>query len=257
MLNPATGKITRVYTVNGWFQLAAEDEREDEHIAGLQDYCRTFDGTNIQVRWPAPNYANFLTIAGNANHLRTHSADVHGLLELVGERLPGSWGLLYEQDDEREQLPGPDVYRVTTMVRGRLEERMDPFFSPIVPVVEGLEGAPDAGDTLDSWVEYYDALGRPGGLDEVDLEHSAVVGVEWRGDVVEMAVDWALRVAHPRYGEGNARRGVLRWVGVTGLHSVGEVRGVLGELAGAGGVYKLRAGAGMLTVRADRVELGF
>jgi hypothetical protein len=241
-----------VYTVNGWFQLAADDERENEIIAGLQDCCETFEGTNIQVRWPAPNYANFLTIAGNANHLRTHSADVHGLLQLVGERLSGSWGLLYEQDDEREQLPGPDVYRVTTMIRGRLEERMDPYFSPIVPVVEGLEWAPEVGDTLNDWVEYYAALGR---LDGVDLSRSEVVGVEWRGATVEAAVDWVLRAGHPQYGEGSPRRGLLRWVGVTELHSVGEVRGVLEKLAGAGEVCKLRAGSGVLTVKADRVEV--
>lgn len=134
-----------MYTVNGWFQLVADDEAEDNLVAGLQDYCRTFEGTNIQVRWPSPNYADFLTIAGNANHLRTHSADVHGLLQLVGERLPGSWGLLYEQDDEREESPGPGVYRVTTMIRGLLEERMDPYFSPIVPVIEGLEWGPGSG----------------------------------------------------------------------------------------------------------------
>ncbi|MEV6415769.1 Imm7 family immunity protein [Kribbella sp. NPDC051718] len=241
--------------MNGWFQLAADDDSEDAAIAGLQDYCRTFDGTNIQVRWPAPNYANFLTIAGNANHLWTHSADVHGLLRLVGERLPGSWGLLYEQDDERAELPGPDSYRVTTMIRGRLEERMDPYFSPIVPVVEGPDWSPAVDDALDGWGEYDAALGRPDGLGGVDLGRSAVVGVEWRGSVVEVAVDWVLEAGHPQYGEGNVRRGLLRWGGVTELHSAGEVRGVLGELAGAGEVHKLRAGSGVLTVQADRLEV--
>jgi hypothetical protein len=116
---------------------------------------------------------------------------------------------------------------------------------------------PDAGDALDAWVGYYAALGRPSGLDGVDLGRSAVVGLEWRDSTVEVVVDWVFGAAHPQYGEGSPRRGVLRWLGVTELHSVGAVRGVLTELAGAGGVYKLKAGSGELTVRADRVELEF
>lgn len=84
-----------------------------------------------------------------------------------------------------------------------------------------------------------------------------MVGVEWRGATVEAAVDWVLEAGHPQYGEGSARRGVLRWVGVTELHAAGEVRGVLGELTVAGEVYKLRAGPGVLTVKADRVEVEF
>jgi hypothetical protein len=139
------------------------------------------------------------------------------------------------------------------MIRGRLEERMDPYFSPIVPVIEGLEWTPGVGDR----VEYYAALGRPSGLGGVDLSRSAVVGLEWRGSTVEAAVDWTLTAGHPQYGEGNLRRGLLRWVGVTELHSVGEVRGVLGELARAGEVYKVRAGSGLLTVKADRLEVEF
>ncbi|WP_433005804.1 Imm7 family immunity protein [Kribbella sp. CA-294648] len=248
--------IYLVYTVNGWFELASDDDREEEAVAGLQDYCRTFDGTNIQVTWPAPNYARFLTIAGNANHLRTHSADVHGLLQLVGERLPGSWGLLYEQDDERTEPPGPDAYRVTRMIRGRLQEQMDPFFSPIVPVVESLEWTPEAGDSLEAWVEYYEAVGRPAGLDGVDLARSTAVGVEWRGTTAVVTVDWLLEPGHPQYG-GGPQRGVLRWGGVTELHVVGDVNGVLVELATAGRLSKVRAGAGVLTVTADRLEVEF
>lgn len=247
--------IGKVYTVTGWFELAADDEREDEAVAGLQDYCRTFEGTNIQIAWPAPNYARFLTIAGNANHLRTHSADVHGLLRLVGERMPGSWGLLYEQDDERTEPPGPDAYRVTRMIRGQLGEQMDPFFSPIVPVVEGPEWVPEAGERLDAWAEYNAALGRPAELSWIDLAQSTAVGMEWRGATVELTVDWVLEPGHPQYGEEGPRRGVLRWGGVTELHAVGEVSGVLGELAKAGRLYRVRAGAGVLTMTADRFEV--
>ena len=58
------------------------------------------------------------------------------LLSTVAERLPGSWGIVYQRDDEMPQPIGPNRYRVRVTTRGRLQEHADPFLSPIKPVIE-------------------------------------------------------------------------------------------------------------------------
>lgn len=248
-----------MYWVTGWFELvssrdpdAAGDE-ESAIIEELRQRCGAFEGTNIEVRWPQLNYAYFLTVTGNANHLRTHNADVHELLRLVRERLPASWGLLYERDDERREAPGPDSYRVTVMTPGEgLRERVDPFFSPYVPLLEGPEWTPAAEDLA----EYYDAVCLPVEFREIDLGRSEVLGIEWRGSTVELTVDFVLAAGHPEYGV-EPRRGVVRWGGVSEVHWSGRVGGVLESVAEADGLYRVQAAAGVLTVKADTMRVDF
>ncbi|WP_328614628.1 immunity 7 family protein [Amycolatopsis sp. NBC_00355] len=62
--------------------------------------------------------------------------DLTGLLDFVARRFPGSWGLLYERSDDLERPPGPGAFRVRVMARGRLVTRLDPFLSPVNPVIE-------------------------------------------------------------------------------------------------------------------------
>jgi hypothetical protein len=57
-------------------------------------------------------------------------------LALIAEKLPGSYGLLYEQDDEMPVPPGPNAFRGRVLARGRIELRLDPFLSPSIPTTE-------------------------------------------------------------------------------------------------------------------------
>lgn len=51
-------------------------------------------------------------------------------LAVIARRLPGSYGLIYERDDEMPDPPGPNAFRVRVMAAGTLTERQDPFLSP-------------------------------------------------------------------------------------------------------------------------------
>ncbi|HXT38297.1 MAG TPA: Imm7 family immunity protein [Chloroflexota bacterium] len=57
-------------------------------------------------------------------------------LYFLYERLPGSWGLLYERDDETTAPPGPNAFRVRLLARGQIKEGTDPFLSPCRPTIE-------------------------------------------------------------------------------------------------------------------------
>lgn len=57
-------------------------------------------------------------------------------LEYVAQLLPGSFGLLYERDEEMTGAPGQNGFRVRVMARGELSLRLDPFLSPLQPVIE-------------------------------------------------------------------------------------------------------------------------
>jgi hypothetical protein len=246
-----------MYSVNGWFTLVLPEsdwERESAILGELRGSCGAFEGTNIDVRWQQLNYRTFLTIAGNANHLRTHAADVHELLRLVGERMPESFGLLYESDDERQEPPGPDAHRVTVMIRGQLEDRMDPFFSPNVPLLEGPDWVATEEDDAEAWSEYYDAICLPVEFRGVDLARCKVVGVEWRGESVELRVELG-GVVHA--GAGRSQYGVVRWSRVSDLYCAGRLEGALTSVAGSHGVYRVQAGAGVLTVKAVGMRVDF
>jgi hypothetical protein len=68
---------------------------------------------------------------------RNHRGDTHQQLEAVLtwtiRELPATHGLVYWCDDEDAEAY---VYRVLVVARGTVEERSDPFLSPIVPTVE-------------------------------------------------------------------------------------------------------------------------
>ena len=82
------------------------------------------------------NYSVVMQCSGGANHRGNDHQSLLEVLEWIAEALPGSYGLVYWSDDE---IPGRSIfdgYRVIILARGRLEERCDPFLSPIAPIVE-------------------------------------------------------------------------------------------------------------------------
>lgn len=69
------------------------------------------------------------------NRPRGDDGELDDLFAWVGERFPGSYGLIYDRNDE---LPEPDRnrFRVRVMARGKITEGEDPFLSPVAPVIE-------------------------------------------------------------------------------------------------------------------------
>jgi hypothetical protein len=131
-----------VYEAHGWVGLAESPGEGDE--GSLEGKVNEISDLVRRHRWPttvavsvhALNGQYWIALTVFVNRRREEAAWIDDLLELVGQRLPGSWGLLYERDDEMPVPPGPNAFRVTVLARGRASHRLDPFLSPCNPVIE-------------------------------------------------------------------------------------------------------------------------
>lgn len=132
-----------VYAVHGWFVLRHDTHGDTDFVAEDANAGRIREqaealriglGSLVDVRMS--NGMWLLSLAGYQNRPRGSDRDVEELLRLVGELLPGSYGILYESDDERVEAPGTNAFRVRVMARGELTEREDPFLSPIEPTID-------------------------------------------------------------------------------------------------------------------------
>ncbi|WP_230415425.1 Imm7 family immunity protein [Micromonospora tarapacensis] len=131
-----------VYEFHGWFRLSETTEESDagqldanidelnELVAGLEF------PTNVSAKVTVLNGEYYLFLHGVANRRRDEAVGMRQVLQFVARRLPGSYGLLYEKDEEMPVPPGPNAFRVHVMARGEITERLDPFLSPIHPVIE-------------------------------------------------------------------------------------------------------------------------
>ena len=131
-----------MYEAHGWFGLAETPSEADE--GALLGKVHEIDDVIREQRWPTTVAASLHALNGQywlvltvfANRRREEVVWVDDLLDLVSQRLPGSWGILYERDDEMPVPPGPNAFRVTVFGRGRTSKRLDPFLSPCIPIIE-------------------------------------------------------------------------------------------------------------------------
>lgn len=88
------------------------------------------------------NHKGLLQVYLSRNH---RGSPFWGMLSWIAEHGPGSYGLFHVHDDEDSTGPPyardipedySNVFRVHRIMRGRVEELADPFFSPIVPNLE-------------------------------------------------------------------------------------------------------------------------
>lgn len=130
-----------MYTANGWFELAEDTEESDRGnlrsvVADLEVRLQELQGHTAFSHVHALNGEYFLVVQVFANRRRHEAQQVDSLLEHLATALPGSWGILYDRDDEATEPPGPNAYRVRVLARGQITEREDPFLSPCNPVIE-------------------------------------------------------------------------------------------------------------------------
>lgn len=130
-----------MYEVHGWFGLAESPAEVDTGGLGsilreLAQLLEELADPNMVAELRYLNGLPFVTLTGYRNRPRSDAASVEDLLRFISGRLPGSWGLLYERDDEATAVPGPNAYRVRFVARGRVAERADPFLSPCRPTIE-------------------------------------------------------------------------------------------------------------------------
>jgi hypothetical protein len=130
-----------MYEFHGWFALAETPVEIDDGglepvLPEIEPYLQHFTAswTVADLRWQ--NGRSFLHLYGYSNRPLQHDQILTDLMEFLARRLPGSYGMLYERDDERTTPPGSNAFRVRVLARGRVTEPADPFLSPCIPVIE-------------------------------------------------------------------------------------------------------------------------
>ena len=139
-----------MYEYHGWFQIhesAYEDdfERLDEIASWLRERITADEYVPPGVVVQGLGGTYYLLLHGQHNHDSGATDAIRRLLTALGDRAPGTHGQLYVGDDEAGDAW--NEYRVIVMVRGRLRDEKDPWFSPLVPTVEDPEPSDGAGQT--------------------------------------------------------------------------------------------------------------
>ncbi|ATW49309.1 Imm7 family immunity protein [Streptomyces xantholiticus] len=130
-----------MYEFHGWFGIAESPEEADAGtldpgIAELRQRIAGIDWATGEVALKVHNGEYFVLANGLMNRRRDEAADLDGLLHHIATRFPGSWGLLYERSSDMDEPPGQGAFRVRVMARGEIQVRLDPFLSPVRPVIE-------------------------------------------------------------------------------------------------------------------------
>mgnify|MGYP000894984295 CR=1 FL=1 len=131
-----------MYEFHGWFGLAqSPSEIDSGGLAGAIDDLR-----HVLVRFGPPhavaaevcplNGQYFLWMNGFLNRPRDQEAAIDDVLGFLAERLPGSWGIIYERSDEWCEPPLANSFRVRVLTRGNVSTPDDPFLSPWQPTIE-------------------------------------------------------------------------------------------------------------------------
>ncbi|OPC76934.1 hypothetical protein B4N89_40780 [Embleya scabrispora] len=107
-----------------------DDGRLREIVEGIERRIREIDSPYLlDLRWM--NGQVFVHVGGFPNH---RDAEIVGFFQEIGERAPGSYGLLHVRDDEDPARENEVL--VIRMVRGRVTEHSEPLLSPCIPLLE-------------------------------------------------------------------------------------------------------------------------
>jgi len=135
-----------MHEFHAWIGLS-ESPREAD-LGGLRDAVRELRELAAGSRWHDAvfevrnlNGQYFVTADAMVNRRRQEGERLDLFLAIIARRLPGSWGLIYDRDDEMPGPAGPGAFRVRVLARGTIAERPDPFLSPCNPVIEDLPAA--------------------------------------------------------------------------------------------------------------------
>jgi hypothetical protein len=130
-----------MYEFHGWFGIAETTEEADSGtleagIDELQAQIIRIEWSTGEIDLKIHNGEYFLLANGLMNRRRDEAQELESLLGFVASRFPGSWGLLYERSADLEAPPGPGAFRVRVLARGQIRTHLDPFLSPVNPLIE-------------------------------------------------------------------------------------------------------------------------
>lgn len=127
-----------MYEFHGWVTIRecvreAEDSDEVRNVAlqKLKEVMATkADGWSF-VDLKQYNGADYFLLHGFRNHRQRWVLE---LFEMAGHLAPGSYGVLYINDDEDEEYS--NEMQTFIMRRGKVIRHRDEFFSPCIPTLE-------------------------------------------------------------------------------------------------------------------------
>ncbi|SFT43636.1 Immunity protein 7 [Lishizhenia tianjinensis] len=128
---------------HGWITLRFSDyhvgnKKQEDFKNKLNTFLKTefpvVLETNIKIG--SFNGMDMLMMNGCHNHRGTDRFYPLQIFRWISENGPGSYGLLYIQDDEDRRKDYADNFRVWVLKRGQLEEKEDTLLSPYIPQCE-------------------------------------------------------------------------------------------------------------------------
>jgi hypothetical protein len=132
-----------MFEYHGWITIQESTSEVDEgNLANIIDdinnsIIKRFKG-NAFIDLRPINGSYHLCLSGFTNHKALEEKDITNLFSYIGERAPGSYGLLYARDDE--DINGLDnEFIVYTLFRGNLSLKKDIYLSPVIPTIEDPE----------------------------------------------------------------------------------------------------------------------
>ncbi|MCP1619873.1 immunity protein 7 of polymorphic toxin system [Pseudomonas sp. SLBN-26] len=131
-----------MYEFHGWIKLSESPSEMDE--GGLDQKVKKFKNELSSFGWSSGRGEILLmngvyTLVLNAipNRRRTEAEDLQKIVDIVTKDFAGAYGLIYEYDEQASTEYGRGVFSVRVIKRGKCEVFLDPFLSPVIPVVEG------------------------------------------------------------------------------------------------------------------------
>ena len=134
-----------MFEFHGWAKICRsyknvdfEDDDEsllDNIVIEIRDYMQNLGWETgvLDIRIINGQY-HFWT-SGFTNHKGAEAQELLELYRFIGQKAPGSYGVLYTFDSGTD-LGFRENFIVYVLVRGDLLEIPDPFLSPFIPVVE-------------------------------------------------------------------------------------------------------------------------
>lgn len=129
-----------MFELHAWFQLS-HDAFESDQVAidaalpAIRAAVEALDESNSATTKACllpRNGTYYVTVVIDANRRRYEAELLDRLVAVIAETLPGSYGLIYERDDEA--IP-PD-FRVRRLARGLVTDHDESLLSPAVPTIE-------------------------------------------------------------------------------------------------------------------------
>jgi hypothetical protein len=138
-LNDLGGKL--MHEFHAWIGLSESTEESDrgnlqQVVDDLRELAADSDWHDAVFELRNLNGQHLFIADGFVNRRREEGERLDLFIDIIARRLPGSWGLIYERDDEMPDPPGPNAFRVRVLAPGRVVERPDPFLLLCNPVIE-------------------------------------------------------------------------------------------------------------------------